>query len=158
MITAAPLGLPHSPPRRPRQTGPAPASTSTLKRGLPSRRIESAHALPLPRCASPAQQRARSPALLTKSLRSAQAPFCKKSLGTARKSGFSRPKAIRLFIRSDRFLLVRVSSFCRSAQHSCQLHRHQGAFPSPRTDLMNWTSYKVGSMCLSHETRKKGFL
>ena len=38
-----------------------------------SRRIESAHAVPLQRCASPAQQRARSAALLTKSLRSAPA-------------------------------------------------------------------------------------
>jgi hypothetical protein len=41
------------------------ASTSTAKRGLRSWRIESAHALPFARCASPAYLRARFAALLT---------------------------------------------------------------------------------------------
>ena len=113
---------------------------------------------------------------MTKSLRSAQAPSCKTLIGTARKSGFSTLKAIKLFIRSGHLLILdwggRTSlleamfarpwfaSRASDAQASAQQCTHASFIgtrrpsPSPPNrshELGLLTSHDVGSMTLLHE-------
>ena len=145
--------LPHSPPRRPRQTGPALASTSTLERGLRSRRIESGHALPLPRCASPAQQRARSAALLTKSLQVLRreahlqiklTPTTNGLLSWTRTIEGGHSRIDRTKNGSDRCYGADVAEIDH-ASHQRDAERHR-------------LSGQVGSMCLLRHTRKQLFV